>query len=260
MRRPLPLFLLSLVLLLPGFGRAQAQVDAVAVQNRLYEAHGHLELSATAGFLVMPQLVRTLNLNLGVAYNFTETFAVEARGGWAASGLTGLSRSVRDNLMLRDPTLSQDAVVDDLSGMWQLGANAALGLRWSPIYGKLNLVAELPVHFNVYLWAGPGIAQLHRESIVICNAVEGSGAERRCTAPGEDATQRLMGSFAVGMRFYTHQGGALRLELRDLVWKDSYLVDVDRRLAEQGQPTGTPAGSPGLVHSVMADLGYTFIF
>lgn len=254
------LLLPPLLLLFPCLARAQATVDPIAVQNRLYESRGHLEVSGTAGFLVMPQLVRTLNLNLGIAYNVSETFAIEARGGWAASGLSGLARSVRENLIIRDPSLGHDAVVDELSGMWQLGANAALGLRWSPIYGKVNLVAELPVHFNVYLWAGPGIASLHRESIIQCNAVEGSGGERRCASPQEDSAQRLMGSFAVGMRFYTHRGGALRFELRDLVWRDSFLVDVDRRQAEQGQPTGTPASNPGFVHSVMADLGYTFIF
>lgn len=255
----------TLVLLLLSISSAPALaedslVEKAAVRNRLYPSQGHLEVSGVAGMLVMPQLVRTVNLNLGLAYSFTETFAVELRGGYALSGLTGLARSVRDNLMRRDPNSNQDAVVDDLTGLWQLKANAALGLRWAPIYGKVNLVADLPVHFNFYLWAGPGFATLERESIVYCERASGSGSGRTCEAPRRDRANRLMGSVAVGMRFFTHPGGALRVELRDTFFADSFLLDVDRRLAEQGAQTGVPAASPGLIHAVMADVGYTFIF
>lgn len=252
----------TLVILLFSLWSARALaedslVENAAVRNRLYPSQGHLEVSGVAGFLAMPQLVRTVNLNLGLAYAFTETFAVEVRGGYAISGLTGLAQSVRDNLMLRDPNNNQDAIVDDLTGLWQLKANAALGLRWAPIYGKVNLVADLPVHFNFYLWAGPGFAALERESIVYCQQ---ASADRTCAAPRVDHANRLMGSAAVGMRFFTHRGGAIRLELRDTFFADSFLIDVDRRVAEQGGQTGAPASSPGLIHAVTADVGYTFIF
>ncbi len=107
----------TLVLILLSLSSAPALaedslVEKAAVRNRLYPSQGHLELSGTAGFLVVPQLVRTVNLNLGLSYNFTETFGVEVRGGYAVSGLTGLARSVRDNLIARDPNNNQDAIVE----------------------------------------------------------------------------------------------------------------------------------------------------
>ncbi len=37
-----------------------------------------------------------------------------------------------------------------------MGVNGSIGARWQPIYGKINLIAELPVHFQLYLWAGGG--------------------------------------------------------------------------------------------------------
>ena len=47
----------------------------------------------------------------------------------------------------------------------------SVGARWSPFYGKISLMAELPVHFQTYVWLGGGAAALHRESIVYCKGV-----------------------------------------------------------------------------------------
>lgn len=257
------LTVLPLLLALLVSSRAAAQedlVEKVVVKNRLYTAKGDFEVSGMAGFLVVPQLVSTVNLNLGVGYNFAETFGVELRGGYAISGLTGLAKSVRNNLIVRDPARNQDPVVDDLSGLWQMKANVAIGLRWMPIYGKINLVADLPVHFNFYLWAGPGFVMAERESIVYCESVSGTGSSRECNQFRTETANRPMGSVAAGMRFFTHKGGAIRLEIRDNVFADSFLDNINRADAEAGRPTGTEASSPGLTHSVVADVGYTFIF
>ena len=257
------LTVLPLLLALLVSSRAAAQedlVEKVVVKNRLHSAKGDFEASGMLGILMVPQLVSSWNVNLGVGYNFAETFGVELRGGYAFSGLTGLARSVRDNLMIRDPARSQDPVVDDLSGLWQMKGNVAIGLRWMPIYGKINLVADLPIHFNFYLWAGPGFVNAERESIVYCENASGTGSSRVCNKFRKETANRAMGSVAVGMRFFTHKGGAFRAELRDNVFADSFLDNVNRVDAEAGRPTGTEASSPGLTHSVVADLGYTFIF
>ncbi len=65
---------------------------------------------------------------------------------------------------------------------------------------------------------------------------------------------------AVGMRFFTHQNGAIRLELRDYVFPDRYRVNIDRTVAESGGETGEWKKNAGLSHLVMFDVGYAFIF
>ncbi|MCI0574355.1 MAG: outer membrane beta-barrel domain-containing protein [Myxococcaceae bacterium] len=237
-------------------------VEKVVVRNRLYTMAGKLEVSPVLGLTILTRLTNHYNLNLGVALNFTETLAVEARGGWALSGLTGLARDLQDEMVRNDPGGDRPkfVVVDDLKDLWQLNGNLAVGVRWMPLYGKVNVLGDVPVHFQAYLWAGPGVGTFTRESIVFCHQVDTSSGARKCIDFRTDRRTGPLGSGAVGFRFFTHRGGALRVEVRDWVFPDSYLELINRVDVESGLVSGTPARAPGLTHLVMADVGYTFFF
>jgi outer membrane beta-barrel protein len=265
--RTVPLLLALLVSPRAALAQEGAQapeeelVERVVVRNRLYTSAGRLELSPTAGLTVLNRLTAHYNFNLNAAFNFTETLGVEARGGWALSSLTGLARDLRDDLARRDPARNEDIEVSDLRDLWQMNGNLALGARWMPIYGKVNLLGDIPVHFQAYLWAGGGVANFVRESVAYCQQVapDGTLARGTCSAPLVERRAGVIGSAAAGMRFFVHKGGALRLELRDYLYPDSYRVRIVRADAEAGRTTGTVVNS-GITNLVMADVGYTFIF
>src|SRR6476661_1064833 len=85
------------------------------------------------------------------------------------------------------------------------------------------------------------------------------------SAPSTESKAGPLGSAAVGLRFFTHQKGGITLEVRNYLYPDSYLVNIDRTKAEaSGDPnnavTGDPAQSPGLTALWMFDIGYTYIF
>ena len=108
--------------------------------------------------------------------------ALEARGGWAYSRHTGLADQIGSHLLGRNPVGSNGSQGDlqetsDLSGLWEMKGNGALGVRWAPIYGKLGLMSELPVHFQFYVWGGGGAGTFERESLVVCNDVTGRTVE-----------------------------------------------------------------------------------
>jgi hypothetical protein len=67
-------------------------------------------------------------------------------------------------------------------------------------------------------------------------------------------------SLALGFRLFTGVHGAVLLELRSVVWKDDYLLGVDRAAAEAGTVTGQPAPSPGFTNTMFVQLGYAFLF
>lgn len=241
--------------------RAQSQdelIEKVVVRNRLYTTAGKLEVAPTFGFTILNRLTDHYNFNLGVAYNVSESIAFEARGGYAYSRHTGLADRIAENLLRRDPS-RELGTVDGLSELWEMQGNGVLGLRWNPIYGKINLVADLPVHFQSYIWVGGGVGTFQREAIVECLDV-GSRAEGICNQFATENRVGPMASVALGFRFFTHQGGALRLEVRDYAFQDDYRVGIDRRAAEAGQNTGSPVGNPGFINLVLFDLGYVFLF
>jgi outer membrane beta-barrel protein len=267
----IPFRFVSLALVLTALSAsAQQQVlDPAAVRHRLHSPAEHLELSLLVGLPAREYLTAHYNLNAAIAYNFLESFALEARAGYALSRQTGLARSISESFLARE----DKQITDELADMWQLGAHGVVGARWAPIYGKLSLLADATAHFQAYLWAGGGLASLRRQSIIQCEQVinreQGVCDNRTDVADRSTATESYwrvetraapVVSGAVGLRFFLSDRHALRLELRDWIFMDRYRVNLVREDWEAGRESGEPANNPGLTHLVQFDLGYTFLF
>nr|BDT35147.1 outer membrane beta-barrel domain-containing protein [Myxococcus sp. MH1] len=247
----------------------EAVLDNVVVRNRLYEPGGKLEVSLGVGLPLQTHLTAHYFFNLGVAYNLFNTFAVEARAGYAASRHTGLARSISESFL----ALEEKLVTDELEDLWEMNLHGVAGIRWAPIYGKLNLVSDLPAHFQAYVWAGGGLGSFQRNSVIQCSQVVNRQAgvcDNRTSlddrgSASEDYWVREtrvapMVSAAVGFRFFILDKHGLRLEVRDWVFRDNYRVNLVREDWEAGRVTGESASSPGLTHLVQFDLGYTYSF
>lgn len=253
------LALLLLLLSVPGasFAAEDELIERVVVRNRLFDVSGRLELSPSFGVMLMTRLTDHYTLSGDLTFNLLNTLALEGRASVAYTRQTGLAHRIAQQFLERDPTLGIERA-DDLSDAWEMQANALAGLRWAPIYGKISLLAELPVHFQAYLSANVGAGSFHRQSLVYCRSLL-SRDEGTCS---DWLTQnRIAGmvSGALGIRFFTSQKGALRFEVRDYAFQDAYLVNIDRIVAEAGGATGEPARA-GITHLVLFDIGYAFIF
>jgi len=258
-RRTLGAVVLISGLLLSGTSRADEVLERVVVRNRLHSVAGRLELSPSLGFSLSDTLTNHTTLSGGIAFNVAESFAIEGRATYALTRHTALADRVSSKFLSRDPSFSIRNV-DDLENLWEMKWNLMGGLRWAPVYGKLSLVSELPVHYQAYLWVGGGVAGLHRESAVYCLNLS-SRDEGTCSEWLTDDRVSPLGSAALGMRFFVGKSGSLKLELRDYVFADAYRVNIDRVAAESGDRTsGTLSTSPGLTHVVVFDIGYAFIF
>lgn len=246
-------------LLLSTAASAQSVVENVAVRNRLYRMANKFEMSAAVGFGLARELTEQVNFSLGAAYNLTDAFAFEIRAGYALSRHTNIARQLARNFLQVDPSQPERRITDDLSKLWEMKANGLIGLRWTPVYGKISLLAELPVHFQVQFWAGGGVGQFHRESIVYCRQLV-SRVDGTCADWLREDAVRPIGSLAAALRFFTHRSGSLQLELRDYLFRDSYLTSIDRVVAERGQSTGVSSSSPGIIQLFTLELGYAVFF
>jgi outer membrane beta-barrel protein len=237
---------------------AQSVVENTAVRNRLYRVANKFELSVAAGFGLARELTDHVNFSLGAAYNLTDAWALQIRAGYALSRHTQIAQQLARNFLQVDPShLGQ--ITDDVSGLWEMKANGLIGLRWAPVYGKLSLLAELPIHFQVQFWAGAGIGQFHRESIVYCRQLI-SRTDGTCADWLQEDAVRPMASLAAALRLFSSRTGSFLIELRDYAFRDSYLTSIERVVAERGQPTGTPSNSPGIIQLFTLELGYAVVF
>jgi outer membrane beta-barrel protein len=240
------------ILLLGHAAAAQDLIENVVVRNRLFSTAGKNELGLNVGLTVMPRLTDHVQAHASYAYNFSEQWAVELRGGYAFSRQTGLARQVADEFAKN----SGVATANDLADLWEMNGNGVLGFRWAPIYGKVSLMAELPVHFQAYVWLGGGAAQFNRTSLVYCQ----SGTATSCNSYKEESKVGALFSAAIGSRFFFAANHGFRLEVRDYSFLDSYRVNIVRATARAGGDTGEETKTPGITNLVQFDLGYTFIF
>jgi outer membrane beta-barrel protein len=104
---------------------------------------------------------------------------------------------------------------------------------FAPVYGKLNLLAELPVHFDLVLLAGV-------DWITYQKAVDFQTAQQG--PPGSDSS--LGGHLGLGMRFFFGGFMGLRFEVRDYLYS-----------AEVGS-----TGQSHLQNQFFVDLGLSFFF
>jgi outer membrane beta-barrel protein len=248
------------VLALAGLAALLAPVRSHAspeppVQPRLYPVGGRFSLAATLGISVFDTLTRTGTLDVRAGWDFNEWLGLDVTLTGALSGHTTLADRIGQHL-LQTPA---QGTVDDLSDLWQLKAMVLGGVRLAPIYGKFNLGPELPIRFQAYLWLGGGAAWLDRTSVVICRNVT-SRDQGTCGDWFTESRVAPVVSGALGFRLFTGVHGAVVLELRNVVWKDDYLLGVDRAAAEAGNVTGQRAPSPGFTNTVLVDLGYAFFF
>ena len=142
-------------------------IERVVVRNRLFDVGGRLELAPSLGAMLLTRLTDHYTLSASAAFNVHGTLALEARVGVAYTRQTGLARRIAQQFLARDPALGIERA-DDLADAWEMRGNLVGGLRWAPIYGKISLLAELPVHFQAYVSAGAGAGA--------------STASRSCTA------------------------------------------------------------------------------
>lgn len=242
-------------LALPALASAETEgkVEKVVVRNRIHHSQGKWEVNPGVGFSLSNQMTEHTNLELGLAYNVWETFALELRGGFALAGLSSVAEQAQ--AQYAGGGEAADPLAEDFPDLWQLQWQALVLPRWQPIYGKLNLVTELPVHFQMYLTAGGGLVGLHRESIIYRQGAQFLEEDRQSPA------------FAAGggMRFWMSDWAVLKIELLDVAFPDQYREGISRYEASLEQPGSDPqvgkdAASPGLTSLLFLNIGTSFQF
>ncbi|AKU90562.1 hypothetical protein AKJ08_0949 [Vulgatibacter incomptus] len=262
--------LLAVAVVAPDLARADDVVEKVVVRNRKHRVMDALELSPSVGFSVTNRLTSQTNFQLGIAYNFSETFALEARGGYALGGLTSVGDDARASRKT-NPFTTNEKLVDEFQDLWRLQWQALLMPRWTPIYGKINLATELPIHFQAYLTAGGGAVGLTQDSVLYCQQSLSGSEESAKTGfadvcPGFANETRADWAIAGGggFRFFVTDSVLLRMEIFDIAYPDTYRKGIDRGRAARevmgAAPQEGTVTSAGLTNVLFFNLGASVVF
>jgi len=172
----------------------------VPVSGHLFLKKGRLELSPSATFSIKDAFYTKYILGGVLTYHATETLGFSLRAGYslptvaaAAQICTFESTGGTTTRGCRRPTFED---LDDRAP-GKILLMGGVDVQWAPIYGKMSLLSEQFLHFDLYGVGGATAVQYR--------------------APG--VTELTVGgNVGVGMRFFVNRWMTVRAEFRDLIY------------------------------------------
>lgn len=197
---------------LPRAAEAQSKADAFAgkippVSGQLFQKAGRFEVTVGGDLSLNDAFFTKYFGGLDVGYHFTEAWSasVHAAGGATAHtgsavvcSATGGCGSATDTMLRQVPGRIRGLVAAEVA--------------WSPVYGKLNVLAEQVAHFDLSVLGG--VDYISRDEIL-------SEAEAKLleSTGGSPKTATSTGfHVGIGARIFISEFMAVRLEVKDLVY------------------------------------------
>ncbi|MCP3141318.1 outer membrane beta-barrel domain-containing protein [Pyxidicoccus xibeiensis] len=188
------------------------------VSGHLFLKKGRFEFSPSATLSLRDAFFSKYIFGGTLTYHPLETLGVSLRLGYAVNAVAGAAQictfgdsGAGDTRGCGSPTLNQL----DGQAPGQLKLLGGADVQWAPIYGKLSLLAEKFVSFDLYGIAGASVVQYRGPELSTP-----TGAKNYLTGGG---------NVGVGARFFFNRWVTLRTEVRDLIYveksrtTDSYL-------------------------------------
>lgn len=208
---------------------AEVDKDALGpLRERIRPVTGHVllkrhrfELAPSITLSIKDAFFTKYFIGAAATYHFSEFFALSGRFAYApfkiVSGSAEIctpTSSVSTAVGCRPPTY------DELNGQapGQIMMMGGLDAQWAPIYGKIALVAESFVHFDLYGILGPAFIQYRGPTEV---------------GVGSTVNSTFGGNVGVGTRFFLNRWLTIKAELRDLVYVEKVSPLPDSALRQQ---------------------------
>ncbi|AKU91312.1 outer membrane beta-barrel domain-containing protein [Vulgatibacter incomptus] len=243
MHRSVRLFPVLLVLLACGLGmpaRAdddaalEAAADAKAsnavapqtnldLDERIRPVSGHLflkdgrhEISPTIAISLGDPFYSKTLFGLRYAYHLDEKWMLGLNASWATSSPSGaVSRCDSSGQGCRLPTKEEL-----VRAPGDFGILAGVDASWAPLYGKISVLAESVLHFDTYFLAGAGVI------------------ESKVAPPGgSEVEAKFLPEIhlGVGQRYVLSRWAALRLEIRDVIYRVEIQGKTGKEQSTQNQ-------------------------
>ena len=213
----------------------------VAVQNRFFLKQERYEFSPILGFVPNDPMVNRFTIGMLVAYHFSESIAAEGAFIYSpdlgTADVKGLTRT------LVQIAEQGSASVDFQQPLDKMELGATFAARWSPVYGKISLIGEGVLNFDVY-----GVAGIGMLSTNVYYATYDPASGIALGTP--DPTFRIPVNLGMGINFFLNQQATFKIDMR------SYLYTGP---VPQYDPTTTEPGER-LYNTLVTSFGASVFF
>jgi outer membrane beta-barrel protein len=173
------------------------------VSGHLFLKKGRFEFSPSATLSLTDAFFTKYVFGGTVTYHPLETLGLSLRAGYALSSVSGTAQicefaDAGGGSASRGCRLPSMADLDKKAAPGHITLIGGVDAQWAPIYGKVSLLAEQFVHFDLYGIAGASVVQYR--------------------GPEQSPLMAVGGNVGVGMRFFVNRWVTLRTEFRDLIY------------------------------------------
>lgn len=195
------------------------------VSGHVFLKSGRFEVTPSATVSVKDAFYTKYILGAALTFHASENLAVGGRFGYSIPIVSGAAQICTTEGRARSCRLPSMEELDEAHAPGKILLLGGVDVQWAPIYGKISLIAEKFLQFDLYALAGGSLVQYL--------GPQGSRGSPAITFGGD---------LGLGMRFFANRWATARVELRDLIYSET-----------------TPAGS-SLRQQIMVHFGFSMFF
>ena len=192
-----------------------------AIQNRYFLKSGRFEVSPIFGYVPNNPMVKRYTGGLVAGYHFSEQLAATAQVFYSPDlGETDL-KGLTNTLVVIAHGGASDVEFQQPVDKMMLGA--IFNVMWAPVYGKINLVGELVLNFDLCGTLGLGfiVVRKHYAKYDASAVVDEGDAPVSLTEPGSAENRPAVPlSVGLGTNIFLTQTLAVKLDARSMFYID----------------------------------------
>lgn len=177
------------------------------VSGNLFLKKGRFELSPGVSISFRDAFFTKYVFGLQLTYHPTEAIGISLHGGYSLPVIASAAQicvTTVTGTQTSRGCRSPDYAEVNGRAPGQITLLGGLDLQWSPLYGKIAIVAERFAHFDMYGLAGPSFVQYLGPA----------------GTTGSQSMNTVGGNVGVGARFVFNRFITLRTELKDLIYSE----------------------------------------
>lgn len=182
------------------------------VQNKFFVKTNRFEVAPTVGYIPNNSFVSNYVGGAYLAYHFSENISAEGALLYAPNtGLSGVKGLTKTLVAIAYEGNNQTTFKQPLDRL-QLGA--IFDLRYAPVYGKINLIGESVLNFDVYGTAGAGLLLVTKDYASVNPNFPDSDPNPVVLEENPRTEGNPCLNLGIGMDFFVTQSIALKIDAR----------------------------------------------
>jgi outer membrane beta-barrel protein len=218
-----------------------------AVENRFFLKEGRFEVSPMVGYVPNNPFARRYLLGGTLGLHFSETLSAQVSGMYSPDLAEGDVKPLTSILLDRAHQAADEDAPPFQQPLDKAALTFAAGVAWAPLYGKINLVGEKVLNFDLYLFAGVGMISKRNYFATYDDSSSDPQDILNLAAAPTFSEVKVAPYIGLGQNYFVNRLMAVKLDVRGAFYVDN---------KPQYDPTaGTDELGLRLYNNVIASVG-----